>query len=220
LWAWKPTRKPKLSKIVAIQAQGRRKKRRMIHLDNGDVFGISEDVFLSSGLGLGDRLSPATVDELQAQEELYQVREAALHLLGYRPRSRGELRRRLLQKKHPAKAVDRILDELEEKKYINDEEFAFQLAREKAKNKLIGPFALRAELQSFALPAELVERAVTKAYEEFPVEDLIDILLLKRHIEKGTSLKEKEKQRLRDFLYRKGYPWEVIDTTFQRYRLL
>jgi len=212
--------KQKLSKIVAIQTQGRRKKRRMIHLDNGDVFGISEDVFLSSSLGVGDRLTPVGVQELQTKEERYQVREAALHLLGYRQRSRGELRRRLLQKKHPARVVELILDELEKKNFLNDKEFALQLAREKAKNKLIGPFALRAELKTFALSANIVERAVTKAYEEVPVESLIDTLLTKRHIKEGTLLPEKEKQRLRDFLYRKGYPWEVIDATFQRYRLV
>jgi regulatory protein len=192
----------------------------MIHLDNGDVFGISEDVFLSSGLGVGDCVTSVAVNELQTKEEMYQVRESALNLLGYRPRSRGELRRRLLQKKHPAKVVDRILDELEEKKYLNDTEFAFQLAREKANNKLIGPFALRAELRTFTLSEDLVEMAVTKTYEEFPMESLVDALLTKRHIEKGASLTDKEKQRLRDFLYRKGYPWEVIDATFQRYRLL
>ncbi len=212
--------KQKLSKIVAIQTQGRRKKRRMIHFDNGDVFGISEDVFLSSSLGVGDRLTPAAIQELQTKEERYQVREAALHLLGYRQRSRGELRRRLLQKKHPARVVELILDELEKKNFLNDKEFALQLAREKAKNKLIGPFALRAELKTFALSANIVERAVTKAYEEVPVESLIDTLLTKRHIKEGTLLPEKEKQRLRDFLYRKGYPWEVIDATFQRYRLV
>ncbi|MFQ6606493.1 MAG: regulatory protein RecX [Fidelibacterota bacterium] len=212
--------KAKLSKIVAIQTQGRRKKRRTIRLDTGDVFGISEDVFLSSGLGVGDGLTPAAVNELIAKDEMYQVQESALHLLGYRQRSRGELRRRLLQKKYPANVVDRVLDKLEEKKYINDEEFAFQLAREKTKNKLIGPFALRVELKSFALSADLVEKAITKTYEELPMETLLDSLLAKRHIKKGTALTDKEKQRLRDFLYRKGYPWEVIEATFQRYRLL
>ena len=51
-------------KIIDIQVQKRRKNRRSIFLDDGSVFGISEDVFFSIPVHIGDTLTDQQLDEI------------------------------------------------------------------------------------------------------------------------------------------------------------
>ena len=51
-------------KIIDIQVQKRRKNRRSIFLDDGSVFGVSEDVFFSIPVHIGDTLTDQQLDEI------------------------------------------------------------------------------------------------------------------------------------------------------------
>ena len=51
-------------KIIDVQVQKRRKNRRSIFLDDGSVFGISEDVFFSIPVQIGDTLTDQQMDDV------------------------------------------------------------------------------------------------------------------------------------------------------------
>ena len=116
-------------KIKEISHQKRR-ARYTIKLDNGDVFGISEDVLLTSGIASGDTIDQDRIDEVLNLEYKSKIYNSALHLLHYRTRSKYELTSRLLEKDYPLSAVKSVIEQLESMGYVNDRQFVKAFIRD------------------------------------------------------------------------------------------
>ena len=205
----KKSLKKKKHKIVSISLQKRRKDRYAVHLDTGDVFGLSEDVFISSRLSVGQEITWTELEAIELQEGIGPIRYSALHLLSYRMRSKAELSQRLLQKKFGVNQVASVIDELEKKGYLNDREFAAVFVRDRVKNKKLGPVAVRNEIVRHQISPEILEETMVDIYQEFPQEVLISSIIEKR----SNTIKDKtvkERKRLIDHLKRKGYLWSAI----------
>ena len=196
-------------KIVSISSQKRRKDRYTVQFDTGDVFGLSEDVFISSQLRVGQEITRTELDAIELQDEIARIRHSALHLLSYRMRSKAELSQRLLRKKFGVNQVASVIDELEKKGYLNDREFAAVFVRDRVKNKKLGPVAVRNEIVRHQISPEILEETMEDIYQEFPQEVLISSIIEKR----SNTIKDKtvkERKRLIDHLKRKGYLWSAI----------
>ncbi len=198
----------KILKILSIKIQKRRKNRRTITLDNGDVFGISEDVYASEKLIVGQEMSPDIVTRVKNAEITKQAYNSALHLLSYRMRSKSEMNTRLAQKGYDQKVIDNTIDLLIEKHYLDDEEFAQTFARDKINLKKIGPYALRSELSLYQIDPEIIERSIEKNYDQFRIKELIIENAAK--FQKSSELSPKTKRRLIAALKRKGFSWDQI----------
>ncbi|MDP6613412.1 MAG: RecX family transcriptional regulator [Candidatus Marinimicrobia bacterium] len=196
-------------KIVSISSQKRRKDRYTVQFDTGDVFGLSEDVFISSQLRVGQVITWTELEAIKLQEGIARIRHSALHLLSYRIRSKAELSQRLLQKKFGVNQVASVIDELEKKGYLNDREFAAVFVRDRVKNKKLGPVAVRNEIVRHQISPKILEETMEDIYQEFPQEVLISSIIEKR----SNTIKDKtvkERKRLIDHLKRKGYLWSAI----------
>ena len=196
-------------KIVSISSQKRRKYRYTVNFDTGDVFGLSEDVFIFSQLRVGQEITRTELDAIELQEEIARIKHSALHLLSYRMRSKAELSQRLAQKKFGVNQVASVIDELEKKGYLNDREFAAVFVRDRVKNKKLGPVAVRNEIVRHQIALEILEETMDDIYQEFPQEVLISSIIEKR----SNKIKDKtvkERKRLIDHLKRKGYLWSAI----------
>ncbi|MBH10328.1 MAG: hypothetical protein CMG74_08270 [Candidatus Marinimicrobia bacterium] len=196
-------------KIISICQQKRKKNRYTIKLNNGIVFGISEDVFILKNLKVGKKFSESELDEIQNKEELFRIKNKAIRLLSYRMRSKNELFQRLKQNKYNSKKIAIVIDELEKKNYLNDKEFATLFIRDRIKNKKLGPYAIRNAIGKHNISPKVVEEIMFTVYDEFPQESLIVSI-----IEKRTKLKKEkntfERKKLIDYLQRKGYQWDII----------
>ncbi len=198
-------------KVTKVRVE---KKHRTIELDNGNVFRISEDVFLSNPLFEGDRVTHELLKKITSQQTEKEVRGAGLRLIKYRPRSRYELYERLIKKGFPKDYVLSALSWFEEYQFIDDTVFAKSFANEKVKNKKIGPIALKAEFFPHRLDEDLVLSVMNEVYKKTPEEDLIRIHIQKKKLDNAESLSKKEFKKLSDFLKRKGFRWDAIRTVF------
>ena len=120
-------------KIIDIQVQKRRKNRRSIFLDDGSVFGISEDVFFSIPVQIGDTLTDHQLDDILVDDYQQKIMDVALNLLSYRMRSKAELIRRLKRKNFNEDGIYAVMEILETKGYVEDRKFARVFAREKVR---------------------------------------------------------------------------------------
>ena len=68
------------NKIISISPQKRRNNRLTIQLESGDVFGISEDVFLSTPLTVGQSLNPKEIQEILSNESVIKIKNLILNL--------------------------------------------------------------------------------------------------------------------------------------------
>ena len=201
-------------KIIEIKQQVRNPQRKTLIFDDGSVFGISEDVFISHKFEIGSEISEDLFNETINDELKNKAYNSALRLLGYRMRSCAEMKQRLAEKKYPKNIIDEIIDKLLKIEYLNDAEFANAFAHDKVKSKKIGPMALRIEFIPHKIDPDILEKTINIVYKKYPISGLIEQLLDKKKIQFGTKLDQKTKKRIQDLLGRKGFSWDDISSVF------
>ena len=137
--------------------------------------------------------------------------QSAYRYLSLRPQSARELEKKLRGKGFPAGVIKEALEKLVDLKYLNDESFAVQWARNLAVNKLWGNRKIILSLQEKGVPNRLIDDAVLCARQELTEEEAIAILIKKRAAKKKTAaLDIKEKQRIFQSLAGRGFPPGLI----------
>ena len=200
--------------IKEIKTQVRHPDRRTIIFDDGTFIEISEEVLHSNPVHPGDELTPNKLKELTNSEQKQKLRNSALNLLSFRMRSLSELKRRLLKKGYDIQDIEPLLEEFDAKNILNDSEFALAFSRDKIRSRGIGPSILRVELSNHHLSQNLVEDTINRMYTEFPIDTLLGNHLKKKKILRNSQLQEREKNRIVNFLKRKGFSWDDISRVF------
>lgn len=145
-----------------------------LELDPEETLSIPTSLLLSSGLAVGDTFRLEEIAALRDQAEAAGTRTAALHLLSFRARSRGELEVRLAGKGHEPRAVLAAMKWLEERGYLDDAAFAVAFVRDRIRFRPRGRRGLLAELSTRGVRGEVAESAVDAALrvEEVSFADL------------------------------------------------
>ena len=201
-----------MPQITAIKVNKKRPNRRSIFIDGQFAFTVSEGIFFQHNLEEGGELSDKQIKELTTADEFDKAKQAAVNLLSYRPRSIKEVSNRLVHKGWNKDLADRVTGELVDKGYLNDEEFAAIFARDKAKNKCLGPVALKSELIKTGVAQKIIEQTIEAVYSKYPADELIQRLMKKRGIDLDVPLVKKEKQRFINLLKRKGFTWDQMES--------
>ena len=142
--------------------------------------------------------------------EAHEAATAALRLLRYRPRSEHELRERLLDKEHPAEAVDESLDRVRAWGLVDDADFAEEWVRGRRKRRGRSRGALERELRNKGVAETHIARAVGEIDESDDrrqAAELVRARLDRRPpaVVSGQAA-QGERRRLIAFLARRGYP--------------
>lgn len=145
--------------IVALRQDTRRPERYHLELDDGCAFAIGEELVASERLGPGMALDEAAITRLRALEEERALVDRAASYLASRPRSRVEVRRRLLRvrpgKTPPtADAVERALGRLEALGYLDDAAFASYWTEQRDRFSPRSARAIRQELRQRGVDTE------------------------------------------------------------------
>lgn len=135
----------------------------------------------------------------------------AVKLLAAKPRSIGELRERLLEKSWTnAAIVEGVIEKLEEYKYLDDEQFAGDLAVSKLRQKPQGRRKLQQLMSRKKLSKETVDTAIAAAFEKLPEDELIDKAIEKRLRLKGKPETREDTKKFYDHLLRQGFGFDLI----------
>lgn len=128
----------------------------------------------------------------------------------FRPRSVKEMAQRLKQKGHRGFIIARVIDELEEKKFLDDRAFTKLWIGDRITLKPTGKSLLVRELKSKGVADAVIEEAFDEfrgAYDEYEIAN--PLALRKAERLKGID-EEKAKKRLLDFLSRRGFSYNTI----------
>ena len=217
-------------KVLRIQLMPRKKNRVLLHLDSQEgpegiePLEIALDVIERSGLHVGDSVTAKDLVQLQEDDTKWRTRQAALHLLAYRPRAEQELRVRLRSKKFPNASVEWCLRLLEEEGLIDDSAFASAFVLSRIRLRPRGRFRLSQELREKGVSAEVAEQAIEQAFsnEETSEQDLARAAARGWLARQGSTLteslagtdrsdeRERARRRLHAFLSRRGFGSDVI----------
>ncbi len=135
----------------------------------------------------------------------------AVKLLAAKPRSVRELRERLLEKLWTNdEIVDAVIEKLKEYKYLDDEQYARDLAVSKLRQKPQGKRRLQQTMSQKKLDKETVVSAITEAFEKLPEEELIELAIAKRLHLKGKPETREDLKKFYDHLLRQGFGFDLI----------
>ena len=135
----------------------------------------------------------------------------AVKLLAAKPRSIRELRDRLLEKLWTNdEIVDRVIEKLKEYKYLDDEQFAKDLAVSQLRQKPQGKRRLQQTMSRKKLDKDVVATAITDAFEKLPEDELIDLAIAKRLRLKGIPETREDTKKFYDHLMRQGFGFDLI----------
>jgi regulatory protein len=174
---------------------------------------IDAEVALERGLREGVALDLEELDEARAAGERALALHRALHFLGYRARSRREVRDRLRRYGYGQETVEGVVGRLVELGYLDDKEFARTATREKARR--YGPRRVSADLRRSGIDAELAQNVVD---EEFAGRSELEEArsAAARRYNRGGS--DAEARRVYGFLVRRGYSSDVCAEVAREYR--
>lgn len=147
-------------------------------------------------------------DEVRSRER---TMSRAVKLLAAKPRSVRELRDRLLEKLWTNdEIVDAVVEKLKEYKYLDDEQYARDLAVSKLRQKPQGKRRLQQTMAQKKLDKETVDAAITQAFEKLPEDELIDVAIAKRLRLKGKLETREDVKKFYDHLLRQGFGFDLI----------
>jgi len=119
----------------------------LVDVDRGRFASLPAAALTGLDLVVGREIGPLVFERLQELADIEAAHRAALRAIARRAHARFDLRRRLLQRQHPAAAVDRALDRLSAAGLLNDAQFAADYAAQKARRGR-GPARLVRDLQA------------------------------------------------------------------------
>lgn len=194
------------ARISSISVQRRNKSRYSIFVDEEFLLGVDEQTLLKFKLAKGVEVTPSLLRKLQREEGRFAIKSYLLGLLSRRDHARRELWEKAQKKDYPPEIVDDVLDELQEKKLLNDAAFAEKFASDKSRLNNWGPIKIQAHLYKKGISKAVAQRGIAKAFEDVDLGDKLLNLVLKR---KRRFLREedtyKRKKKVFDYLARKGF---------------
>ena len=131
-------------------------------------------------------------------------------------RSEKELWLRLIKKGYSEDIIDKVINELEKKNWIDDEKFGLAFSRDQINRNKIGPIALKYKLREFLDSIDLINKISTKIYSEIKIESII-LQLLQKYTPDNINSDKKLRRKLINKLKRKGHYWQDIDGALTKY---
>jgi regulatory protein len=202
--------------ITEIEPQKKNENRVNVYLNGSFAFGLKKEVLLQHHLHKGDQISDHLIDEVLLSEEKSRAKEKALRLLSYRARSVVELRKKLLEKEYSERTVHYVIEDFLRVGLLDDRAFALTYARSRMVQKPMGKRLLKQELLMKGISEEITEKSIKEAYDKQTEEEIAESLIKKRIKRYKGEETQKMKKKLSDFLFRRGFNWDVISAVLSK----
>jgi regulatory protein len=163
-----------------------------------------------------DKEQKLLVDDANASESQSQLRSAlakSYRLLAVRARSEKELHDALARAQFAEEIIEAAVDDCKQQRFIDDANFARQFIQSRLRNRPMGRHRLTIELRQKGVNAEIITTALDEFFAEHNQLGLADQLAEKQRKRLANLPLPKARQRLADFLRRRGFDWETIQGT-------
>lgn len=166
-------------KITSVKQQTKNQQRFSIYVDGDYSFSLSESQLLETGVHTGMELDAEKLAELKSQSDFGKVVDRTFNLLSYRPRSEWEIRMYLQKHKQPSSIIERVVEMLRNKKYIDDEDFARRWVEAKRRGKPVSTLKLRQQLKQKRIEDSIISEVLSDGHDE--KNDLRELVTKKQH---------------------------------------
>lgn len=197
-------------KITNIEKQQIDKRRYNVFIDDIFALGIYDETLLKFGLRCNDELDEEKLNEIKQSDEFNFGKKLAYSYLAYKSRSKSDLIKRLKTKKVSENIIDKVIQLLEEQKYLNDETFARNFLESKLSSKPVGKKLLQLKLLEKGIDKETTDKTIENNYSQKTETEAAERLLKK--YQKNLRVKNKldKKKKSYRYLVSRGFDSEII----------
>ena len=182
-----------------------------IYFDNDSLLFLAVEVFLKSGLKKGDDISEDRFSLLIEQNKIFHIRQRAFRLLGRRQHSSSELSRKLWNKDYEQKLIDEVIDDLQNKGYLDDKEFIRAFVAEKSKAKNWSGKKIKAELFKRGVASKLIDEILDTQNKNSDDDSAMKLAKKKYEVLLKRNFEPKElRNKLSTYMFSKGFEYELI----------
>ena len=197
-----------MSTITSIKPQ-KNQKRLNVYLDGKFGFGIDLENFVKLGLKVEQELSQKEVEEIVKKAEFQKTLDKLLRFATLRPRSEKEIKDWLKRKKIHESIHRELFNRLNRLELIDDKKFALWWISQRQEFKPKGKKVLNFELRMKGVDRKVIQEVLEEL--EIDEEKIATGLLEKKAYRFKGLPRMQARQKMSQFLARKGLEWEVIE---------
>jgi regulatory protein len=197
--------------ISKVEVQQGNASRVSVFVDGKFMFGLPLRVANECDLRSGKVITLTLLKFVESENHHYAVRSWLLSLLAKKSYTRKQLFDKCASSGYDEDSVNEILDEFEQKKWLNDAEYAAAFVRDKASLNRWGPGKIRQKLNEIGIERSFGDAAIKNNVSAEDQIEAIGSLIVKR---RNQYLREsdlmKRKKKIIDYLLRKGYDSGIV----------
>jgi regulatory protein len=197
-------------RISSLKLQRRNSGKVNVYLDGAFAFALRKSV--AARLRLGEAIDDERIAELRALEAEEQVYQQAVRWLARRPRSEHEVKRRLIEHGCQEASAARLIERLKQTGLLDDMAFARAWIEDRMAFRPRSAFALRRELKTKGLPAEVIQDALDGLDDEAALQAAA-YRAARRYQHLSQDL---FRQRMVGYLQRRGFQYPAICSVIDR----
>lgn len=202
-------------RLTDIQIDEEMPSRRILFLDGAYFDSIDAGCIPKLGLRIGLEIEAEVLQKLIEADEGMRAKNYALALLSDRSYSKSQMIDKLGQKGFSPQAIDITLEDLEQLGHIKDEKFAQKWVARRQRSKPEGKKMLQHELADQHIDKTTVDRVL--AGIDGAAEADIALQLAEKQAKRYQSLPlQVAKRRLHNFLLRRGFDYETIQSVIEQ----
>jgi regulatory protein len=195
--------------ITGVVQQAGDPDRVNVYVDGAFCFGLAVEVAADAGLAPGMDLTVEAASALVARDAVSRARAAALNYLAAQARTAAELRRSLRRRGFEEHVAHEVVAWAEERRYVDDAEYARSYVRARFGGRGHGPARLRQELARRGVAREAVAAAIDEMLEEADVaEAAVDVARPRWRALAGETDPRRRRQKTLEFLVRRGFDYD------------
>lgn len=188
-------------------------------LEDGNKIKIHEDLILKYELLLSKQVDKNLLNQINEENQTYEIYEVALKYLNIRLRSCKELKNYLLKKGYSSDKMDSVIMMLSNQGYLDDTIYATSFVHDKILMSNYGPNKIKSELENVEIPNEVIKSAITCFTEEMEkdrIEKLVNKQIKQNHNKGAMILKRK----IQSYLLNLGYSQSLINQNLNGKKLV
>lgn len=203
--------------VTKITVQKKNQDRYSLFHNELFLIGISRKTRNDFSIEEGVEMTPSLYRQLKDAEDLVAIREACFRYLSGRDHSTFELKQKVEKKGYKTSDIERVIQNLANSGYMDDETFATKFVEEKTELNQWGPKKIKSHLYKKGIDRKIIDKILTKKTDDLQLQQICVDLVLKR---KRHFLREddefKRKQKIYRYLAGRGFSGSVIKKSIPR----
>lgn len=195
-----------MKKITKLEIQKKNQNRVNLYVDDEFVCGLTINSVMDARLHVGDEISEETINSLAVTSDYQTALAKSLNYLTRAMRTVKQMRDYLAKKGYGGEVVDKVIEKLEEYKYIDDKAYASTYVECYSTGK--GKRKISYELARKGISKQIIEQAVELLIPEQSEKDCLE--LAQKYVDKKQTYTQDNFSKLYRYLLSRGYEYDLV----------